>query len=81
LRAALQAATTGISTPSHYNDAANSSNSGSPHEHNIDPAIGGPGGMMSTGNGSGDDDGDGRKGKTREVRYSLLFPENTISQR
>jgi len=29
---------------------------------------------MSTGNGSGDEDGDGRKGKTREVRHSLWFP-------
>ena len=36
---------------------------------------------MSTGNGSGDEDGDGRKGKTREVRYALRCSEKVKSQR
>jgi hypothetical protein len=64
LRAQLAAV---INTSQHgphgYNDVQASS-SASPHDHNIDPAIGGPGGMMSTGGDSGGDDslGDGRKG-------------------
>ncbi|KAG9244271.1 hypothetical protein BJ878DRAFT_78290 [Calycina marina] len=85
LRAALHAAATGILAPSHYKETGSHSspNSGSPHEHIIDPAIGGPGdiGMMSTGNGSGDEDADGRRGKTRELSQSKRAAQNRAAQR
>ncbi|TVY22717.1 putative transcription factor [Lachnellula hyalina] len=88
LRAQLAAV---ISTQQHashgYNDGPASS-SASPHDHNIDPAIGGPGhpgsgGMMSTGgDGSGDDSlGDGRKGGKRELSQSKRAAQNRAAQR
>jgi hypothetical protein len=83
LRAQLAAV---INTSSHvphgYNDVQASS-SASPHDHNIDPAIGGPGGMMSTGGDSGGDDslGDGRKGGgKRELSQSKRAAQNRAAQ-
>jgi len=58
-----------------YNDVAASS-SASPHDHNIDPAIGGQ--MMSE---SGDDGGDGRKGGKRELSQSKRAAQNRAAQR
>jgi hypothetical protein len=84
LRAQLAAV---INTSQHgphgYNDVQASS-SASPHDHNIDPAIGGPGGMMSTGGDSGGDDslGDGRKGGgKRELSQSKRAAQNRAAQR
>jgi hypothetical protein len=82
LRAQLAAVITQPHNGSHgYNDVPNSS-SASPHEHNIDPAIGGPGGMMSTGGDSGGDDsmGDGRKGGKRELSQSKRAAQNRAAQ-
>lgn len=85
LRAQLAAA---INTSQHhtgphgYNDVPASS-SASPHDHNIDPAIGGAGGMMSTGGDSGGDDslGDGRKGGgKRELSQSKRAAQNRAAQ-
>jgi hypothetical protein len=82
LRAQLAAV---INTSQHgphgYNDVQASS-SASPHDHNIDPAIGGPGGMMSTGADSGGDDsmGDGRKGGKRELSQSKRAAQNRAAQ-
>ena len=82
LRAQLAAV---ITIPQHsphgYNDAPNSS-SASPHDHNIDPAIGGPGGMMSAAGDSGGDDslGDGRKGGKRELSQSKRAAQNRAAQ-
>ena len=83
LRAQLAAV---INTAQHgphgYNDVQASS-SASPHDHNIDPAIGGPGGMMSTGGDSGGDDslGDGRKGGgKRELSQSKRAAQNRAAQ-
>lgn len=83
LRAQLAAV---INTSQHgphgYNDVQASS-SASPHDHNIDPAIGGPGGMMSTGGDSGGDDslGDGRKGGgKRELSQSKRAAQNRAAQ-
>jgi hypothetical protein len=82
LRAQLAAV---ISTQQHnaphgYNDVPASS-SASPHDQNIDPAIGGPG-MMSTGADSGGDDslGDGRKGGKRELSQSKRAAQNRAAQ-
>ncbi|EHK97429.1 putative transcription factor kapC [Glarea lozoyensis 74030] len=69
--------------PHGYNEVPASS-SASPHEHNIDPSIGGPGGMMSAGGGdSGGDDnlGDGRKGGKRELSQSKRAAQNRAAQR
>jgi len=83
----LRAQLAAVISPSHnaphgYNDVPNSS-SASPHDHNIDPAIGGPGGMMSTGGDSGGDDslGDGRKGGKRELSQSKRAAQNRAAQR
>jgi hypothetical protein len=67
--------------PHGYSDVQASS-SASPHDHNIDPAIGGPGGMMSTGAESGGDDslGDGRKGGKRELSQSKRAAQNRAAQ-
>lgn len=64
-----------------YNDVPNSS-SASPHDHNIDPAIGGQGSMMSAGGDSGGDDsmGDGRKGGKRELSQSKRAAQNRAAQ-
>jgi hypothetical protein len=82
----LRAQLAAVISPSHnvphgYNDVPNSS-SASPHDHNIDPAIGGPGGMMSTGGDSGGDDsmGDGRKGGKRELSQSKRAAQNRAAQ-
>jgi hypothetical protein len=64
------------------------SSSASPHDQNIDPAIGGSsgGGMMSAGGGaagdSGGDDslGDGRKGGKRELSQSKRAAQNRAAQ-
>ena len=82
LRAQLAAViSTQHSAPHGYNDVPASS-SASPHDHNIDPAIGGPGGMMSTGGDSGGDDslGDGRKGGKRELSQSKRAAQNRAAQ-
>jgi len=82
LRAQLAAV---INTSQHgphgYNDV-HASSSASPHDHNIDPAIGGPGGMMSTGAESGGDDSlnDGRKGGKRELSQSKRAAQNRAAQ-
>jgi len=83
----LRAQLAAVISPSHnaphgYSDVPNSS-SASPHDHNIDPAIGGPGGMMSTGGDSGGDDslGDGRKGGKRELSQSKRAAQNRAAQR
>lgn len=66
-----------------YSDPRASS-SASPHDHNIDPAIGGPGGMMSAGPGGDNDDddsmGDGRKGGKRELSQSKRAAQNRAAQ-
>lgn len=68
-----------------YNEI-HASSSASPHDHNIDPAIGGAngGGMMSAGNAgdSGGDDslGDGRKGGKRELSQSKRAAQNRAAQ-
>ncbi|CAG8958467.1 hypothetical protein HYFRA_00009781 [Hymenoscyphus fraxineus] len=67
--------------PHGYNEVPASS-SASPHDHNIDPAIGGA--MMNTGAGdSGGDDslGDGRKGGKRELSQSKRAAQNRAAQR
>jgi len=81
LRAQLAAVISPHNAPHGYNDVPNSS-SASPHDHNIDPAIGGPGGMMSTGGDSGGDDslGDGRKGGKRELSQSKRAAQNRAAQ-
>jgi len=83
----LRAQLAAVISPAHnnphgYNDVPNSS-SASPHDHNIDPAIGGPGGMMSAGGDSGGDDslGDGRKGGKRELSQSKRAAQNRAAQR
>jgi len=66
-----------------YNDHQ-SSRLSSPHDTNIDPAIGGAhGGMMgSTGADSGGDDShDGRKGGKRELSQSKRAAQNRAAQR
>ncbi|KAE8444859.1 hypothetical protein EG329_014214 [Mollisiaceae sp. DMI_Dod_QoI] len=69
----------------HGYDVHHQSSSASPHDHNIDPAIGGagPGGIMSTGGDSGGDDslGDGRKGGKRELSQSKRAAQNRAAQR
>ena len=67
--------------PPHGYDVPASS-SASPHDHNIDPSIAGPGGMMSTGGGDsgGDDMGDGRKGGKRELSQSKRAAQNRAAQ-
>jgi hypothetical protein len=82
LRAQLAAVINTQHGPHGYNDVQASS-SASPHDHNIDPAIGGPGGMMSTGGDSGGDDslGDGRKGGgKRELSQSKRAAQNRAAQ-
>ncbi|KAI6710845.1 hypothetical protein JHW43_006639 [Diplocarpon mali] len=68
--------------PHGYNDVHQSS-SASPHDQNIDPSIGGPGGMMGPGNDSGGEDslGDGRKGGKRELSQSKRAAQNRAAQR
>ncbi|XMA14828.1 hypothetical protein WAI453_007619 [Rhynchosporium graminicola] len=67
------------------NEISHHSSSASPHNHNIDPAIGGPGGIMSNGGDSGgedgDGDGDGRKGGKRELSQSKRAAQNRAAQR
>ena len=83
LRAQLAAviSTNQHNAPHGYNDVPASS-SASPHDHNIDPAMGGPGGMMGTGADSGGDDsmGDGRKGGKRELSQSKRAAQNRAAQ-
>jgi cobalamin biosynthesis Mg chelatase CobN len=66
--------------PPHGYSEAPASSSASPHEHNIDPSIGG--GMMSTGGGDsgGDDNLDGRKGGKRELSQSKRAAQNRAAQ-
>ncbi|KAA8575961.1 hypothetical protein MFRU_033g00750 [Monilinia fructicola] len=59
-----------------YNHDVQASSSASPHDHNIDPAIGGQ--MMSE---SGGDDADGRKGGKRELSQSKRAAQNRAAQR
>ncbi|KAF7918446.1 uncharacterized protein EAE98_009689 [Botrytis deweyae] len=59
-----------------YNHEVQASSSASPHDHNIDPAIGGQ--MMSE---SGGDDADGRKGGKRELSQSKRAAQNRAAQR
>jgi len=83
LRAQLAAViSTSHGGPHGYNDLPQPS-SASPHDQNIDPAIGGPGGMMSAGGDSGGDDsmGDGRKGGKRELSQSKRAAQNRAAQR
>jgi hypothetical protein len=82
----LRAQLAAVISPSHnaphgYNDVPASS-SASPHDQNIDPAIGGQGGMMSAGGDSGGDDsmGDGRKGGKRELSQSKRAAQNRAAQ-
>ena len=82
----LRAQLAAVISPSHnaphgYNDVPNSSST-SPQNQNIDPAMGGPGGMMSTGGDSGGDDsmGDGRKGGKRELTQSKRAAQNRAAQ-
>lgn len=58
-----------------YNHEVQASSSASPHDHNIDPAIGGQ--MMSE---SGGDDADGRKGGKRELSQSKRAAQNRAAQ-
>ncbi|KAH7386177.1 putative transcription factor kapC [Cadophora sp. MPI-SDFR-AT-0126] len=83
LRAQLSAVINHAPGPHGYNDISHHSSSASPHDHNIDPAIGGPGGIMSTGGDSGGDDnsGDGRKGGKRELSQSKRAAQNRAAQR
>ncbi|KAK0111352.1 hypothetical protein ONS95_001713 [Cadophora gregata] len=83
LRAQLSAVINHAPGPHGYNDVSHHSSSASPHDHNIDPAIGGPGGIMSTGGDSGGDDslGDGRKGGKRELSQSKRAAQNRAAQR
>jgi hypothetical protein len=69
------------------NNDIHASSSASPHDQNIDPAIGGStgGGMMSAGGAAGDsggDDslGDGRKGGKRELSQSKRAAQNRAAQ-
>ena len=82
LRAQLSAVINHAPGPHGYNDISHHSSSASPHDHNIDPAIGGPGGIMSTGGDSGGDDnlGDGRKGGKRELSQSKRAAQNRAVQ-
>jgi hypothetical protein len=81
----LRAQLAAVISPHHphaYNDVP-ASNSASPHDHNIDPAMGGPGGMMSSGGDlSGGDDSmnDGRKGGKRELSQSKRAAQNRAAQ-
>jgi hypothetical protein len=81
----LRAQLAAVISPSHnaphgYNDVQ-ASNSASPHDQNIDPAIGGPGRMMSAGGESGGDEmGDGRKGGKRELSQSKRAAQNRAAQ-
>lgn len=70
---------------------AHASSSASPHDQNIDPSMGGPGGvgsgMMSVGalaaaGDDGDEDslGDGRKGGKRELSQSKRAAQNRAAQ-
>ncbi|KAG9230536.1 putative transcription factor kapC [Amylocarpus encephaloides] len=69
--------------PPHGYSEVPASSSASPHDHNIDPAIGGPQGMMSTGGGDSGDDSlaDGRKGGKRELSQSKRAAQNRAAQR
>lgn len=82
LRAQLAAVISPSHNPTHGYSHLSISKSESPHDHNIDPAIGGPGGMMSTGGDSGGDDslGDGRKGGKRELSQSKRAAQNRAAQ-
>jgi hypothetical protein len=82
----LRAQLSAVISPSHnaphgYSDVPGGSSS-SPHDQNIDPAIGGgPGAMMSSGpDGSGDDGLDGRKGGKRELSNSKRAAQNRAAQ-
>lgn len=71
--------------PHGYGDPSHHLSSASPHDHNIDPAIGGHGmmGGSSAGGdgGSGDDDmGDGRKSGKRELSQSKRAAQNRAAQ-
>jgi hypothetical protein len=83
LPADLRAQLAAVISPSHnaphgYSDVQGASSS-SPHDQNIDPAIGGPGGMMASGEG-GDDGLDGRKGGKRELSNSKRAAQNRAAQ-
>ncbi|KAL2065461.1 hypothetical protein VTL71DRAFT_3131 [Oculimacula yallundae] len=81
LRAQLAAVINHTPGPHTYNDISHHSSSASPHDHNIDPAIGGSGGIMSNGGDSGGEDGDGRKGGKRELSQSKRAAQNRAAQR
>jgi hypothetical protein len=81
LRAQLAAVINTSHTPHGYNDVPASS-SASPHDHNIDPAIAGPGMMSNSAESGGDDSmGDGRKGGKRELSQSKRAAQNRAAQR
>ncbi|PQE22870.1 bZip transcription factor protein [Rutstroemia sp. NJR-2017a BBW] len=65
-----------IQAHGYNNHDVQASSSASPHDHNIDPGLGGP--MMSE---SGGDDGDGRKGGKRELSQSKRAAQNRAAQR
>jgi hypothetical protein len=81
----LRAQLAAVISPSHnaphgYGDVPGASSS-SPHDQNIDPAIGGPGGMMSAGADQGGDEGlDGRKAGKRELSNSKRAAQNRAAQ-
>ncbi|KAI4212755.1 MAG: hypothetical protein LQ351_004648 [Letrouitia transgressa] len=65
--------------PAHRLDGQQPHPSLHPHEHNIDPAIAGPG-MMSGESGGDENHGDGKKGK-RELSTSKRAAQNRAAQR
>jgi len=65
-------------------DAMQASASASPHDHNIDPAIAGPGMHMTATPPSGGDEsplGDGKRGGKRELSTSKRAAQNRAAQR
>ena len=81
LRAQLAAViSTSHTAPHGYGDIPASS-SASPHDQNIDPAIGGQGMMSNSAESGGDDSmGDGRKGGKRELSQSKRAAQNRAAQ-
>lgn len=83
LRAQLAAVISPTQNPPHGYGEVPGASSTSPHDQNIDPAIGGAGGgMMGTGGGDsgGDDSMDGRKGGKRELSNSKRAAQNRAAQ-
>ena len=79
----LRAQLAAVISPSHnaphgYSDVQGTGSS--PHDQNIDPAIGGPGMMSAGADGSGDDGLDGRKGGKRELSNSKRAAQNRAAQ-